>query len=360
MKKKVPTEVLLKEYAKLGLGHLHNRCSQCGRRLKLKPGSVLGGHPERFWTCRSCGFENPTLMSKVADSLESQGYDISSSEGVLDLPQCFGCGTELQVSRDFTKVFCMKCGSAWDRYVIEDILNYALSPSLAGQIPLKVKETIEFMELETLLAHTQIDSSTPFHVIRVFPLDGSNDGNLTQLESMNKVSALATVVKEELIAQWTMPIKMARKLTKSKTINVEDLKANSLYLAVYEDYLALYSWDGRNISVEEAPYSELFSDAAAPLAIPFKVATKTRADYQEFMEYWAQFWVIYRANLEPFKEVLFGEKAKAESQKLANFEESDGAKSLNISTELTKLAELHAKGILTDEEFRNAKSKILS
>lgn len=322
------------------------------------PGSVLGGRPERFRSCRSCGFENPTLMSKVADSLESQGYDISSTEGVLDLPQCFGCGTELQVSRDFTKVFCMKCGSTWDRYVIEDILGYALSPSLAGQIPIRVQKSVEQDELETLMTHSQLDSGTPYRVIRVYLLDESNKGNFKQLEEMSNLSAFTTEIKEEWVAQWAMPIKMVRKLKKNKPIDVEEIKDKSLYLAVYDDYLALYSWDGTRLSVEESQYSSLFADTAQPIAIPFKVAPKTRKEYQEFMEYWSQFWVIHQANLEPFKEVLFGEKAKAKQERWTNSDNFEGSATTSLADELTKLAELHSKGLLSEEEFKEAKRNL--
>ena len=101
-------------------------------------------------------------------------------------------------------------------------------------------------------------------------------------------------------------------------------------------------------------------DASAPLVIPFAVATKSEKQYQDFMKFWAQFWVIYRSNLEPFKEILFGDKARAESERLANEVPPGGSGQVSLAAELEKLAELRSKGLLTDEEFQSAKSRLLS
>jgi hypothetical protein len=55
----------------------------------------------RFYTCRSCGYENPSLWEKVADGLIAAGFTIPGiEENVTDLGGCLGCGVELQVSRD--------------------------------------------------------------------------------------------------------------------------------------------------------------------------------------------------------------------------------------------------------------------
>jgi hypothetical protein len=355
MKTKPSLETIVKEYAKLGLAHRHNRCSECGRRLKLTPGAILFGvgGPERFRTCRSCGYENPTLMEKVAQSLESQGYEVESSEQIAPLPECLNCGKELQISRDFTKVFCCKCGGAWDRYAIEEIFGYPLSPSLAGQIPIPPDNGKEAKELELLISKSEIDSGTAYRVLRVFSSTESQ-------ESRNSLSAFAEEVKYGIVAQWTAPIKFVKKFTRKENTEDKAQETDVQYLAIYEDYIAHYVWNGEKLAVSEALYSDIFSDANASLNIPFAIATETRKSYQDFMEFWAQFWVIYRSNLEPFKEVLFGEKARAENEKLIRDASRGGSGPINLTAEIEKLAELHLKGLLTDDEFKSAKSRLLS
>ena len=374
MSKKVPVEVILKEYAKLGLTHRHNRCTECGRRLKFTPGAILIGPaigPQRFQTCRSCGFENPTLTQKVAESLESQGYELGNSDGIPNLPECFNCQKELLLSKDFTKVFCCKCGGAWDRFTIEEIFEYPLSPHLAGLIPIAPDNGNEAKELELLISNSDIDSGTAYRVIRVVPSDGKGQEEMSLSAIMAKnfkqeLSGFPKEFKETLVAQWTAPIKFAKKIGRKETTEIKETKETSSqkidaqYLAVYEDYIAHYIWDGENLQVSEVSYADIFMDASAPLVIPFAVATKSEKQYQDFMKFWAQFWVIYRSNLEPFKEILFGDKARAESERLANEVPPGGSGQVSLAAELEKLAELRSKGLLTDEEFQSAKSRLLS
>ena len=374
MSKKVPVEVILKEYAKLGLTHRHNRCTECGRRLKLTPGAILLGPaigPQRFQTCRSCGFENPTLTQKVAVSLESQGYELEGSEEIPNFPQCFSCQKELLLSKDFTKVFCCKCGAAWGRFEFEEIVEYPLSPHLAGLIPIAPDNGNEAKELELLISNSDIDSGTAYRVIRVVPSDGKSQDEMSLSAIMAKnfkqeLSGFPKEFKETLVAQWTAPIKFAKKIGRKETTEIKETKETSSqkidaqYLAVYEDYIAHYIWDGENLQVSEVSYADIFMDASAPLVIPFAVATKSEKQYQDFMKFWAQFWVIYRSNLEPFKEILFGDKARAESERLANEVPPGGSGQVSLAAELEKLAELRSKGLLTDEEFQSAKSRLLS
>ena len=370
----MPVEVILKEYAKLSLTHRHNRCTECGRRLKFTPGAILLGPaigPQRFQTCRSCGFENPTLTQKVAASLESQGYELEGSEEIPNFPQCFSCQKELLLSKDFTKVFCCKCGAAWGRFEFEEIVEYPLSPHLAGLIPIAPDNGNEAKELELLISNSDIDSGTAYRVIRVVPSDGKSQDEMSLSAIMAKnfkqeLSGFPKEFKETLVAQWTAPIKFAKKIGRKETTEIKETKETSSqkidaqYLAVYEDYIAHYIWDGENLQVSEVSYADIFMDASAPLVIPFAVATKSEKQYQDFMKFWAQFWVIYRSNLEPFKEILFGDKARAESERLANEVPPGGSGQVSLAAELEKLAELRSKGLLTDEEFQSAKSRLLS
>ena len=374
----MPVEVILKEYAKLGLTHRHNRCTECGRRLKFTPGAILLGPaigPQRFQTCRSCGFENPTLTQKVATSLESQGYgQLEGSEEIPNFPQCFGCGKELLLSKDFTKVFCCKCGAAWGRFEFEEIVEYPLSPHLAGLIPIAPDYGKEAKELELLISNSDIDSGTAYRVIRVVPSDGTSqeDMSLSEIVAKNfkqEMSGFPKEFKETLVAQWTAPIKFARKIGRKEGNDTKEVKetketishkSDAQYLAVYEDYIAHYIWDGENLEVSEVSYEDIFMDASVPLVIPFAVITKSQTQYLDFMKFWAQFWVIFRSNLEPFKEVLFGDKARAENERLANEVPLGGSGQVSLAAELEKLAELRSKGVLTDEEFQSAKSRLLS
>ena len=181
-----------------------------------------------------------------------------------------------------------------------------------------------------------------------------------------ELSGFPKEFKETLVAQWTAPIKFAKKIGRKETTEIKETKETSSqkidaqYLAVYEDYIAHYIWDGENLQVSEVSYADIFMDASAPLVIPFAVATKSEKQYQDFMKFWAQFWVIYRSNLEPFKEILFGDKARAESERLANEVPPGGSGQVSLAAELEKLAELRSKGLLTDEEFQSAKSRLLS
>lgn len=117
-----PTRIAFaKAFLKTSATYMYHRCAKCGRRLKYKPGAWIGTTGERFTTCRSCGYLNASLMEKVVESLIEEGYEVSGvTEGVLDLPQCLDDGIELQVSNDFTKVFCSACGREWDRASIAD------------------------------------------------------------------------------------------------------------------------------------------------------------------------------------------------------------------------------------------------
>lgn len=356
MNKSVTTDILLKEFAKLAFSQRWNRCTKCGRRLKYQPGSIilpLPG-PSRFRTCRSCGFDNPTLTYLVMESLQSQGYDVQSFENTSPLPECFNCSKELLVSKDFTKVFCCKCGGAWDRFTIEEIFRYPLSPQLAGLIPFGPDNSTEARELDFLISQSEIDSGTSFKVIRVVTTEEMNQSDT------NLWSSFATEVKEGLIAQWTMPVRLGKKIARRDPIEEISKKTNAEYLSVYEDYIAHYKWDGQKLEVSEVQYSDIFSDPQVPLTIPFKVATETQKEYREFMEFWAQFWVIYRSNLEPFKEAIFGEKARAEQEKVAKSVSHESNTQNSLVTELEKLANLHAQGLLTDDEFYKAKARLLS
>jgi hypothetical protein len=68
------------------------------------------------------------------------------------------------------------------------------------------------------------------------------------------------------------------------------------------------------------------------------------------------FKVIYFANSKPFEVKLFGAAARVALEKSPQQENSP---TTSIADELSKLAELHTRGLLTLEEFQEAKSKLI-
>ena len=59
------------------------------------------------------------------------------------------------------------------------------------------------------------------------------------------------------------------------------------------------------------------------------------------------------------KEANRAEKEEAESES-SEIRETDTDQSINLSDELTKLNDLKEKGIISQEEFENAKNKLLN
>ena len=315
-----PKTEIAKTLLKLSLTHTSNRCESCGRRLKYQPGAWINLTGDRFTTCRSCGHENPTLMEKVAESLTEAGYDVPGLDGILGLPNCLEDGIELQVSRDFTKVFCYGCGREWERYDFEEIMGQAISPRLAGAIPVNRDNSKIARELEVILNDQDVDAGTPFFVVNVF-------------EASTKSS-----FKTSLKNGW------------------HGIQHYGLYLAIYEDAICLYSWNGETLIVDRKDYVELFTNTSEDLKIPFDVSFFPKSLEKNALNFLIGFRNIYLANSAPFQQVLFGAAAKEQQELLSEQQRNDKA---SMTDELLILGELYTQGLLTSDEFREAKLSVI-
>jgi DNA-directed RNA polymerase subunit RPC12/RpoP len=327
--------VVATTFLKTSATFLDNRCAECGRRLKYKPGAWITSTGERFRTCRSCGYENPSLWQKVAENLAEAGYDTPDvTEGVLDLPQCLGDGTELQVSRDFTKVFCATCGREWDRYEFEDLMGYPLSPQLAGAIPLRIDDSKTARKLEKLLTDAEIDTSSPYLVLEVIEQGSPLDAPLWKVLVGEFKKGIAETSDDK------------KETAKSEATH---------YLAIYADSIAHYIWADQNLKVNQVSFDTLFANAEEPVAIPFNVRP-WKSQGEAVIRLLTTFKNIYIANSAPYKAPLFGSAAReADALQVSN----QGQKPSSLSDELEKLASLKERGLLADDEFEAAKSKLL-
>lgn len=333
-----PKIEIAKEMLKQSLSHRSNRCESCGRRLKYQPGSWINLTGTRFTTCRSCGHENPTLMEKVAESLSEAGYDVFNEQGVLGLPQCIDDGSELQVSKDFSKVFCFACGREWERFAFEDIIGEAISPQLAGAIPLNRDDSETAQSLERILDDNNFDSGSPFYVVQVY---GAN-------------SQGAPSIGKELFSAFKQGWKEGKSGTQEeiKKENVEEIQ----FVAIYEDCISHFVWDGVKLEAEQRNYSDLYHDTSDQVSIPFDVKFSSDSVKQNVIAFLQCFKVIHLANSKPFETKLFGTAAREAIEKSSSEIKSPGT---SIADELSKLADLHTRGLLTIEEFQEAKSKLI-
>jgi hypothetical protein len=277
-------------------------------------------------------------MEKVAESLLEAGYDVFNEQGVLGLPQCLDDGSELQVSKDFTKVFCFTCGREWERFAFEDILGEAISPQLAGAIPLNRDDSEIAQNLEYILDTNDFDSGTPFYVVQVYGAESEG----------------APSIGKEFLSAFKQGWKEGKSGSKevSKPINSEEIQ----FLAVYEDDVSHFIWDGTKLEAEQKNYSELFQDPSDLAYVPFDVKFSSESVKKNVTAFLQCFKVIYFANSKPFEEKLFGAAAREALEKSPQPESSP---TTSIADELSKLAELHTRGLLTLEEFQEAKAKLI-
>lgn len=336
----MPTEAtkkdLAKQFLKSSREHRENRCDQCGRRLKLQPGAILFsvGKMPRFYTCRSCGYENPSLWEKVADELIAAGFTIPGiEENVTDLGECLGCGVELQVSRDFTKVFCNMCGRTWDRYEFEDLMGGPISPMLAGKNALKFDSSKNAIALDELLEENDYESGTPYLVLSLKEKDA--------FESMS--------LGKGMLASFKAGLNEGKVSKNGETKNKE-----SFFLALYDDCTTFYESRNGEFSFKECKFDQLFSAKDDELELPFSQEIFTSKALNEYFDLLDRLKVIHQANLTPYAKELFGTALKkADEQHQPNNKPS-------LADELKKLADLKSEGLLTDEEFAVAKSALLS
>lgn len=342
MGKALSKNVLALEYLKAASSHKHNRCDNCGRRLKLHPGGLILLAP-RFTTCRSCGFDNPSLLEKVAETLSAAGYDIAFDGGYSELPQCLNCGVELQVSRDFTKVFCRTCGREWSVPDFEDIMGGPLAAKLAGVLPIRPDESKLAKELLAFLDEQNLDYSTPYLVLplafKVEIQPGAKSGSRAETKSFFKI--FSDGFKEGL----------ADSKPKAK---VAKTPKDVVYLAIFEEYLGKYSSINGAVKVEEAQFSELFKQNQDSIDPGFEITFLNKRSQSEYNSLLNELRTIFLAHQSPYQEVLFG-KAKAEVKRSLQAQ----VQGESIAEQIQKLADLRNQGLLTESEFTAAKAKLL-
>ena len=326
--KDVSKAEFLKQIAKVAVSHRGNRCDKCGRRLKIEPGGLLSVTIQRYGTCRSCGYENPTFSAKIAESLEDAGYNIPGMKSTADLPECFGCAVELQVSKDFTKVFCRSCGREWAREGFDDMMGGTLSPDLAGVIPVKPDKSKIAMKLEQILNDKNIDFSSPYLVIE------AHDRDAPVLPFFKSIKQGWNEARSENMQDSKIPAKPER------------------YVAIFEDYCALYILKQQELTVEEHLFEDLFEEDKEGLTFPFSSILLTAKDHARFSEIYGMMFNIFQANSKPYSDGPQGEAAQQQQT-------STGPKTDDLATQLEKLASLRSQGMLDEEEFARAKQKLL-
>jgi hypothetical protein len=323
MNNSIPKGTLALEFLKVSATRLHNRCENCGRRLKLKPGSFIIGTMIRFRTCRSCGHENPTLSEAVFTRLAEAGYDaVGSGSTFSDLPECMTCGVGLLVSRDFTKVFCSTCGREWGRAELESDLG-SIDPRLAGELPFPPDQSALALQLEELLEQKKIDSGTIY-----FTTELRADAGIDS-------KGLVSVIRESFLEGWrqnrgTQP---AKQNSTPKTPTMRKI------LAVHEECIAIYTVCGDDVQVSEHKFDE-----------ELRVVLSTKSELQKYRQVVNSLAVIESANRQPHQSA---------SQFSKNTEASSNLSIGSLAGEIERLLRLKETGVLTEEEFQIAKSKLL-
>ena len=186
-----------------------NRCVDCGKRLKMKPGEALGpfGTGQRMSVCRACGLEQPETVSLLGVA----GAAFAREEELLEAPMgwcevCAGDGDaqfQLQYSKDGRYLFCRNCGHAAKPEEIAD-LAFPIGPpeEIVGWSPLRPENTktgaaivehlssLGFDVDQTLMALVDEDSNcdgvysklvvVTSDAIRIFVLDDEGNWDVSQ------------------------------------------------------------------------------------------------------------------------------------------------------------------------------------
>lgn len=296
-----------------------NRCENCGRRLKFQSGQWLltwGVLAPRFATCRSCGHENRSIMERAGITLE-----MLQEAGLADppsaLPACDVCDMEYLVSRDFTKVFCMGCGRQHDRYDVEDEIGAAIAPGLAGVIPIPEDTNKAAAKLSDLLLRHDVDFGS---ILFAAPLDP--------------------------IPEWTV------------IQHLKNTPDRERYAALFEDYVAEYVHMTKedDVYVREVSMAELFPDESPEVEIPFDVTFIKRKEATRFWQVLEWLRAIHLCNGEPFQEEVFGSRARELNAAKAA---APAPSEADVISQLERLASLHERGLLDDDEYKSAKASVL-
>lgn len=328
MSGEIPKAAIARAFLSALPDHRGNRCDNCGRRLKYQPGAWLFLHGSRFTTCRSCGFENPTILDKVAAKLEEAGYKDFSAEGILNLPQCMDDGNELQVSKDFTKVFCNWCGKAWDRIEFEEVLGQPISPALAGLIPLNTDESSSSQVLTDLLEKNGLEVGTAYLVAEVV--------TSKELTEPTSTKSLFAAFKEG----WDQGKSPKSAATNKGTPGVK-------YLVIFEDLVALYDFAETPATVQEVSFEELAKSSESTLQIPFDIQPTKKGTIEEIHNLLVRFRNIHLANSSPSPTAVHVKTGQITST------------NPSLSQELSDLASMYKDGLLSEEEYAAAKAKLL-
>lgn len=345
---------------KTALTQTYNRCEHCGRRLKLQPGAFINSTGARFLACRSCGHVNQSFIERVADQMREAGIPVPGElSAVTHLNNCSECGVEIQVSKDFTKVFCRRCGREWGRYQVEEINEEPISPELAGLIPIPPASDKDATSLENLLDANDVEYGTIYFAAKMV---SSNDVLDTPDEQPNLgIKFFTSAFKEGWYEGELKRAKTDKDREKVKTKLDEATSVRGLtrqdWLAIHDGYIGYYVEQGNEIVVQrEVEFSDtLFDPEASNYELGFGVGFQSKKKEVECLSLLAEFKTIHWANATPYKEKLYGKAAQAE-------EEQKQATSLTVDlvAQLERLSDMHQQGILSDEEFGAAKARLLS
>lgn len=323
MTNSIPKGALALEFLKVSATRLHNRCENCGRRLKLKPGSFLLGTMIRFRTCRSCGHDNPTLSEAVLARLAEAGYDEFGTDSIAsNIPACLGCGVSLLVSRDFTKIFCGNCGREWSREDLESDLG-PIDPRLAGELPFPPDQSKLAQELEDLIEQNNIDAGTIYFCAEL----------VAQQSGESATPALG--IRKSFLEGW----RQGKQTQPQKEQSLQHSLATNRLLAVHEECISIYTRDGEKLQVVEHEFSE-----------DIQIVLKTKDELQRFREVVNTLAVVARVNQAPLQTT---------TQVRDGGRSSSDTTVSNLADEIERLLRLKEIGALTESEFQSAKSKLL-
>jgi len=232
------------------------------------------------------------------------------------------CGVGLLVSRDFTKVFCSTCGREWGRAELESDLG-SIDPRLAGELPFPPDQSALALQLEELLEQKKIDSGTIY-----FTTELRADAGIDS-------KGLVSVIRESFLEGWrqnrgTQP---AKQNSTPKTPTMRKI------LAVHEECIAIYTVCGDDVQVSEHKFDE-----------ELRVVLSTKSELQKYRQVVNSLAVIESANRQPHQSA---------SQFSKNTEASSNLSIGSLAGEIERLLRLKETGVLTEEEFQIAKSKLL-
>lgn len=292
------------------------RCYFCGRRMKFASGGLIGPVDVRESVCRSCGRDQPHWSDVIeltpAEEQILRRHDAMSPQ---DLPQCLQCGVDLQVTRDATTVFCMQCGRTWEA----DDLLAAMSPAelveLAGVLPFPIDQSQPAMELVSLAETHDMNSEPALAVFALAP-DPASIGLFASFKSGLKGENTPNEKKE--------------------------------FFALYEDCVRIHSFGSDSAHVEQYEYSEIQAHHETNGELPFQLTFRSKKDLRRGLDLLDKLTTITHVNQTSQRQLESKQETEPHPQQHKG-----------IADQLDQLAALHKEGLLSNEEFTAAKSRVL-